>query len=64
MFVIEGFDKKEVTDDILHKSILEHFKYLNGHSHVKIINLKNDFIVSVSGNQYRLTWSWVKSYKA
>lgn len=62
LFVIEGFDKKEVTEEILHNFTKKHFEHLYAKD-VEIIPKDKDFIVKVSDSEYRLTWSWVMSYK-
>lgn len=63
LFVIEGFERKEITEEILHKYAIEHFQYLNPKSEIKITAIQKDFIINVGSSEYRLTWSWVKSYK-
>lgn len=61
LFVIEGFDKKEITEEILHNFTRKHFEqfFPNG---VDIIPKGKDFIVITKYDEFRLTWSWVTSY--
>lgn len=63
LFVIEGFSKKEITEEILHSYVKEHFQYLNPNNEIEINPIGKDFIVNAGSSEYRLTWSWVKSYK-
>ncbi|MDR3026038.1 hypothetical protein [Chryseobacterium sp.] len=63
LFVIEGFEKKEITEEVLHEYTKEHFKYLNPNRKIEILPNGKDFSVVINESEYRLTWSWVKSYK-
>lgn len=63
LFVIEGFKKKEITEEILHKFTKEHFQYLNPNQNVEISPNGKDFTVKIVESEYRLTWPWVTSYK-
>lgn len=63
LFVIEGFKKKAITEEVLHKYAKDHFQYLNPYENIQINPNGKDFIVKINNSEYRLTWSWVKSYK-
>ena len=63
LFVIEGFNEKKITSEILKKYVKKHFEYLNPNEEIIIIEKDKDFIVKIVFSEYRLTWSWVTSYK-
>lgn len=63
LFVIEGFEEKSISEDTLHKYVKAHFQYLYGKENVEIIPIEKDFIVKCGDSEFRLTWSWVTSYK-
>lgn len=63
LFIIEGFEKKEITDNVLLKYIKEHFQWLNPNNKVIVNLIDNDFVVQINDSEYLLTWPWIKSYK-
>ena len=64
LFIIEGFEKKEITEQKLRHHILVHWETMYGKGAVKVDLIGKDYLVTTDEGSIKITWSWVTSYVA
>ena len=64
LFVIEGFEKKEITEDKLRSCIIEHWESMYGKGAVTVDLIGKDYLVTTEETVSKITWSWITSYCA
>lgn len=62
IFVIEGFEVKHTSIDLIESKVLEFYERLYGLGGVVIKRSGVDFVVSTNGYNFYITWSWVTSF--
>ena len=64
LFVIEGFESKEITENKLRGYIIQHWESMYGKGGVTVDLIGKDYLVTTDELSVKITWSWITSYVA